>query len=194
MTSNVDTVEKPFDRRQLLKKSKSSKRFGSFGESCRSMGMSLRNIFGKGKENIVERKSKRVSFDTIEIREHNMTLGDNPSCSHGPPLAMEWGHSGRYEMSLDDYEENRGERRRDRQLAIPRHQREFILKKKGVTRSEMNDVIKENMVIRRENSNDVKKYLSRQRLICKAKKIIPVFIRRRGSSNKERHQEEQTRL
>lgn len=184
MTSDVTTEEKPFDRRQLLKRNKSSKRFGSFGESCRSLGKSLRNIFGKDKKD-EEKKSKRVSFDTIEIREHNLTLGDNPSCSHGPPLVMEWGHSGRYEMSLDDYEENRGERRRDRQLAIPRHRRESILKKSGVTRSEMNTVVRENLEIRRENSNGVKKYLARQRLICKAKKIIPVFIRRRGSSSKE---------
>ena len=191
MTSDVGTEDKYFDRRQMLKKSKSSKRFSGFRESCRYMGKSIRNVFGKGKEKVVEKKSKQVSFDTIEIREHNMTLGDNPSCSHGPPLAMEWGHSGRYEMSLDDYEENRGERRRDRQLAIPRHERELILKKSGIARSEMDDVVRDNMVIRKKNSNGVKKHLLRQRLICKAKKIIPIFIRRRGNSDKERHEEEQ---
>jgi hypothetical protein len=30
---------------------------------------------------------KQVSWDTIEIREYKRTVGDNPSCSSGPPLA-----------------------------------------------------------------------------------------------------------
>jgi hypothetical protein len=34
---------------------------------------------------------RRVRFGTVELRVYPMTLGDNPSCSHGPPVS---GHEG----------------------------------------------------------------------------------------------------
>jgi hypothetical protein len=34
---------------------------------------------------------RRVTFGTVELRVYPMTLGDNPSCSHGPPVS---GHDG----------------------------------------------------------------------------------------------------
>jgi hypothetical protein len=33
-------------------------------------------------------RSKRVSFGTLEIRAYPVTLGDNPACSHGPPVSI----------------------------------------------------------------------------------------------------------
>jgi hypothetical protein len=33
-------------------------------------------------------RSKRVRFGTLEIRAYPVTLGDNPACSHGPPVSI----------------------------------------------------------------------------------------------------------
>ena len=33
---------------------------------------------------------KNVSFSSIEIREHPVAIGDNPSVSRGPPLSLDW--------------------------------------------------------------------------------------------------------
>ena len=41
-----------------------------------------------GKKKTRRRTTKKeLQWDTIEIREYKRTVGDNPSCSSGPPLA-----------------------------------------------------------------------------------------------------------
>ena len=32
-------------------------------------------------------KKERIKFKNIEIREYARTIGDNPSCSSGPPIS-----------------------------------------------------------------------------------------------------------
>ena len=81
---------------------------------------------------------KSVSFHNIEIREHCRTLGDSPSVSNGPALAIGWESSDLGSLSLDDYERFRPPRRTKTELAVPRHVRETILRKEaGISRGDM---------------------------------------------------------
>jgi hypothetical protein len=104
---------------------------------------------------------KHVSFHQIEIREHPRILGDHPSVSRGPPLALDWydekaGNT--IVVELDQYEESRSPQRRNKlDLLLPDSQRETILKEEaGVTMRELVMAAKEaNKVKRmRRKTND----------------------------------------
>ena len=41
------------------------------------------------------RKNLKASFSTLEIREYDITLGDNPGGSQGPPLTLDWKYNKR---------------------------------------------------------------------------------------------------
>lgn len=47
--------------------------------------------------------AKRVSFSTVTVQEHSLTLGDHP-CADAYPLSLDWEHSEAYEVDLDEYE------------------------------------------------------------------------------------------
>ena len=55
-----------------------------------------------------------VSFSTVEVREYNQTLGDNPSVRFGPPIQLDWDYTLANDVpeDLDLYEARRGPRRR----------------------------------------------------------------------------------
>ena len=83
-------------------------------------------------------KNKRsVSFDRIDIREYQRTVGDNPSVSSGPALSLAWDYSDSVRSTVDNYESERGSRRKMMEMVVPRFERELLLKDSGVSRKEM---------------------------------------------------------
>jgi len=71
---------------------------------------------------------KQVSWDTIEIREYKRTVGDNPSCSSGPPLAIEWEYDPEpVVVNVEEFEEYRPPRRTQFELMLGRDERHEIL-------------------------------------------------------------------
>lgn len=52
-----------------------------------------------------------VSFDEVQVHEFAQWLGDNPSCSEGPPIALSWDCVHTQVLKLDEYETTRGRRR-----------------------------------------------------------------------------------
>ena len=47
-----------------------------------------------------------VRFDRIQIRKYERTLGDNPSCSSGPPISLGWTCLDVQDYAVEDYERN----------------------------------------------------------------------------------------
>jgi hypothetical protein len=47
---------------------------------------------------------KAVSFSTIKVRTYSICIGDNPACSDGLPLAMDWEYLKEYSFTVDYYE------------------------------------------------------------------------------------------
>ena len=54
----------------------------------RTLDESLHSTYGSDDEMISSRskRSHSLQFDKISIREYSRTVGDNPSCSSGPPV------------------------------------------------------------------------------------------------------------
>jgi hypothetical protein len=78
-----------------------------------------------------------VRFSTITIRDYPRSIGDNPASSCGPSISMGWEHESEVSVPIDAYEENRGPRRRGREMIIPVQLREEILRNAGYSRAEI---------------------------------------------------------
>ena len=52
-------------------------------------------------ENQAERS---VSFGEVEIREHEVILGDNPAVSGGPPVTIDWSAVSSRKLSVDEHQ------------------------------------------------------------------------------------------
>lgn len=47
---------------------------------------------------------KSTSFSTVEIREYNIVIGDNPSVSRGAPIGLGWKYVSSSPIKIDEYE------------------------------------------------------------------------------------------
>ncbi|CAB9523061.1 expressed unknown protein [Seminavis robusta] len=79
---------------------------------------------------------KRVSFSDVNIREHALTLGDNPSCHLGAPVSLDWSYNQHSAMSVDYYEYQRN-RRAYRDLRLPPVHRQELLLQFDISPEEM---------------------------------------------------------
>jgi len=69
-----------------------------------------------------------VSFDSIEIREYERVVGDNPSCSKGPPISIGWECMVCRLYRINDYEKHiRGPRRTKKEFHLAADKRTHLL-------------------------------------------------------------------
>jgi hypothetical protein len=71
-----------------------------------------------------------VQFDRVTIREYMVTIGDNPSCTSGVPISLDWVYNPDHEeTSVNNYETFRAEYRRfTHEMMIPAHVRHDMLR------------------------------------------------------------------
>ncbi|KAL7473949.1 hypothetical protein ACHAXS_014321 [Conticribra weissflogii] len=70
-----------------------------------------------------------VSFKDVNIREYERVLGDNPSVTSGPPLAIGWRYDPNpIQMGVDGFEEGKGLPRSSSEFLVPKAVREKLLK------------------------------------------------------------------
>ena len=99
--------------------------------SCRtsiseSSSQSSVSVFDTGKEEQAKMK-RNISFSTLEVRHYDITLGDNPGCSEGPPVSLDWKYDQSDALDIDDYESNRNPRRYKGDLRVDHNTRYFTL-------------------------------------------------------------------
>lgn len=82
--------------------------------------------------------SSSVHFGTVEIRQYEYCLGDNPACSSGPPIMLDWKYSTIGAFSVHDYDDYRDAANRHGEAStISYHDRVELLRKLGYSRSDM---------------------------------------------------------
>lgn len=80
-----------------------------------------------GGRSLKNSRNHSVQFKSLEIREHQMTLGDHPAASSGPPVTLDWSPSREHVVDLEAYERARSPRRSRRQLRMSYQTRERVL-------------------------------------------------------------------
>ena len=134
------------------------------------------------------RASTLVSFGTVEIRQYQRILGDNPSCSSGPALSLDWDHDDDLtsSKSVDDYEYYRGQRLDDTEMVLTRYEREELLLDLGYSRKEIAEAIRKNVNIknrRRQTVNNLSVMPFEQAIEDAARKISRVVLRKSSSKS-----------
>lgn len=113
-----------------------------------------------------------VDFGTVSIRSYARTLGDNPSCSGGAPISIDWEYLPQHEVvKVDEYEKNRpsSSRRSKPLMKIPSESRIQMLREEcGVSFKSIADAIKEVQKVRSQRNQTV---TQNNRKLLKAREI-----------------------
>uniref|UniRef100_A0A6S8J6A7 Major facilitator superfamily (MFS) profile domain-containing protein n=1 Tax=Amphora coffeiformis TaxID=265554 RepID=A0A6S8J6A7_9STRA len=101
-------------------------------------------------------KNREVHFGTVQVREYSRTIGDNPFCSKGAPIALDWDYHQGDPVSLDWHELDRfsGRRRKTsaRRLLLDPLQRRMLLWRWGFEIAEIDAAVKRNEQEKRRQS------------------------------------------
>ena len=105
------------------------------------------------------RRSSKVQFGTVEIRDYKRILGDHPCVSIGPPLSIDWDYEENEPQDVDDYEFDRVLSRKSQQeMYLNYYARKHILGQ-DYTEADFKQVKKEINVIKKQR--EISKSLGR---------------------------------
>jgi hypothetical protein len=94
---------------------------------------------------------KSVSFGSIQVREYNRVLGDNPDVQFGPPISLGWNFVQKDALPMNEYETNKPQRTRGlRMSSVTR--RNLLTNVFGVPAEEIAAVEKEVKKIKKQRS------------------------------------------
>jgi len=112
----------------------------------------LKSAMKGSKDSNIPAIDRNVSFNKLEIREFNMTLGNHPSAVSGPPVMMDWNSQPiKKVVPIDQYEQSRGPRRSRRHMKLSFNDRRGILEnEQGFTIDEVKDAWREALLIRKQ--------------------------------------------
>lgn len=95
---------------------------------------------------------RRVSFGSVGIREHALTIGDNPSCRSGAPTSLDWEFADKDTVHIESYEFKRRPLRKSssRELKMNATLRKHLLLDSGKTEEEIEHAAEEVQKVRKQ--------------------------------------------
>lgn len=86
---------------------------------------------------------KKVSFDSIHVRQYSREMGDHPGCRFGVPITLSWEFSQDDAIDIDVYEAQKNpNRRHPRHFMLSASHRRWIMQFAGYTEEDMESVEK----------------------------------------------------
>jgi hypothetical protein len=93
-------------------------------------------------DSLAKKDKSGVKFGTVHVRSHQNVLGNNPSCSTGLPVELDWDHCHSENFLVDVYEEMRSGVPK-RVIRIHPRDRERVLRLKGHSHGSFQNVLLE---------------------------------------------------
>lgn len=126
-------------------------------------------------------QGSKIRFSDVEIREYQRVIGDNPSCSGGPPISIGWKYNILGKVSVRDFEMTRihandvhvGKMKRVPVTLLSREKREYILEDFGFSRAQLADAVRKNIKVKNQRRQTVHN-LS----VSKFEEMIEKFLRK----------------
>lgn len=89
-------------------------------------------------------RGPRVKWNVLHVREYDITIGDNPCVSYGPPVSLDWCYMNLGTVDVEEYEKNREPRRTMRQMMMNYYYRKNLLMYTGgYTKAELEKAAKD---------------------------------------------------
>ena len=98
------------------------------------------NNFQKQRSNACKRS---VRFSDVSFRFYTCQLGDNPTCSVGPPISLSWTYITDISISVDKFEKTKKHPRKLDELIIPAFTRIKMLRRNGYSLQEILNTVSE---------------------------------------------------
>ena len=73
------------------------------------------------------RRKSPIKFKSVEVREYPRIVGDNPSCSGGAPMSIDWCHYPQQYYDINDFEGGHPGRRKRSEMCMPSEVRHKML-------------------------------------------------------------------
>jgi len=94
-------------------------------------------------QQVKDPSKSKVRWGSVLVRDYPIILGDNPCCSCGPPVTLDWEYQEYKPLDVDTYEFAHPPRRSFRELARNYYQRKSVLYLAGFTESDFKQTKKE---------------------------------------------------
>ena len=126
--AHLKNINQPTRQRSIMKTTASEVMPVSHTKKMQQVSdLSALSIHKEEPASTIKRTRSSVSFHEINLRYYDQTIGDHPNTSYGPPIALDWHYEEAEPIHIDEYEENRGNRRASRQLMISYYTRKNLL-------------------------------------------------------------------
>jgi len=99
-------------------------------------------------KSISEVKIENVRFNVIYIRDYERVVGDNPSCSTGPPVGIGWSYGKTRVIDVNSFESARSYRKSTSHLILTREEREALLLNWGASFHDIVEAVRGNLKIK----------------------------------------------
>lgn len=180
---------------QLSIDSRSWDRDSRKSETAQSIGTSERSVDSKG---LFERRKKHVRFAEIHVRDYERVVGDNPSCTIGPPVGIGWKYGPTRVMDIDSFESGRMYTKSTSHLILTREEREALLLNWGASFHDIVEAVRGNLKIKNQRRQTVTN-LGKVERIEEAfenatRKLKSALMLRRSTGNKVKRLQEQANL
>jgi hypothetical protein len=102
-------------------------------------------------------RTRKIDFSTVEVRQYERILGDNPSCSSGAPVSIGWKFFQERTLclSVDEYEYYHGHFRDECDMVLDRQERETLLYELGYSEKDLAKVVRENVKMKKNRRQTV---------------------------------------
>jgi hypothetical protein len=95
----------------------------------------------------------RIRFEWVEVRLCHQTIGDNPAVTYSPPISIDWKFDELSPVTVDEYEETRGDRiANSNNLFLSSMDRRRVLKNKGLFEDDIDRASEEAERARKERA------------------------------------------
>lgn len=145
-----------------------------------------------------EKKKRKVHFTSIHIREYEIVVGDNPSCTIGPPVGIGWKYGETRVIDIDTVENSRSYKKIKSRLVLSREEREALLLNWGASFHDIIESVRANLKIKNQRRQTVTNLGKIERIEeafeSATRKLKSALMLRRSTGNKVKRLQEQANL